>query len=63
MDIGDCHNVRITNCHVNSADDGICLKSHHKEYINDSIYIGDCTVRSSASAIKFGTVSVGGFKM
>ena len=62
MDIGDCHNVRITNCHVNSADDGICLKSHHKGHFNDSMYIADCTVRSSASAIKFGTASVGGFK-
>lgn len=62
MDIGDCHNVRITNCHVYSADDGICLKSHHKGHFNDSIYIADCTVRSSASAIKFGTASVGGFK-
>lgn len=62
MDIGDCKNVRITRCNVNSADDGICLKSHHKGYINDSIYIADCTVRSSASAIKFGTASLGGFK-
>jgi len=62
MDIGDCRNVRITNCFVNSADDGICLKSHYKGHINDSIYIANCTVRSSASAIKFGTASHGGFK-
>lgn len=62
MDIGDCRNVRITNCFVNSADDGICLKSHHKGHANDSIYIANCTVRSSASAIKFGTASHGGFK-
>jgi polygalacturonase len=62
MDIGDCRNVRITNCYVNSADDGICLKSHHKGYFNDSIYIANCTVRSSASALKFGTASHGGFK-
>ena len=62
MDIGDCRNVRITHCHVNSADDGICLKSHHEGHYNDSIHISDCTVRSSASAIKFGTASVGGFK-
>ena len=62
MDIGDCRNVRITNCYVNAADDGICLKSHHTDYVNDSIYIANCTIRSSASAIKFGTASVGGFK-
>ena len=62
IDIQDCHNVRVTNCNVNSADDGICLKSQSAEHNCDSIYIANCTVRSSASAIKFGTVSHGGFK-
>ncbi|MEI7803423.1 MAG: glycosyl hydrolase family 28 protein, partial [Bacteroidota bacterium] len=62
IDIQDCHNVRVTNCNVNSADDGICLKSQSAEHNCDSIYISNCTVRSSASAIKFGTVSHGGFK-
>ncbi len=27
MDITDCHNVRITDCDVNAADDGICLNT------------------------------------
>ena len=62
MDITDCRNVRITNCDVNSADDGICLKSHSPDHCDDSVYIANCTVRSSASAIKFGTASFGGFK-
>jgi polygalacturonase len=62
MDITDCHNVKITNCDVNSADDGICLKSYYPGHFNDSIYIAGCTIRSSASAIKFGTASYGGFK-
>ena len=62
IDISDCRNVQITNCMVNSADDGICLKSHSPAHFNDSIYIANCTVRSSASAIKFGTASWGGFK-
>jgi hypothetical protein len=62
IDISDCKNVRVTNCFVNSADDGICLKSGDKEDWNDSIYIANCTVRSSANAIKFGTGSTGGFK-
>ena len=62
IDIGDCRNVRITDCYINSADDGICLKSHHPDSFNDSIYVANCTVRSSASAIKFGTASHGGFK-
>ncbi len=62
IDISDCKNVSITNCFVNSADDGICLKSHSTGYMCENIYIGNCTVRSSASAIKFGTRSHGGFK-
>jgi polygalacturonase len=62
MDITDCTNVKITNCDVNSADDGICLKSYYPGYFNDKIYIANCTIRSSASAIKFGTASYGGFK-
>ena len=62
FDIVDCRNVRVTNCDVNSADDGICLKSHSPDHINDQVYIANCRVRSSASAIKFGTASHGGFK-
>lgn len=62
IDIIDCKNVSLTNSFINSADDGICLKSEYSHTFNDSIYIANCTVRSSASAIKFGTSSHGGFK-
>lgn len=62
IDITDCKNVSITGCKVNTADDGICLKSYYPGYFNDSIYISNCTIRSSASAIKFGTASHGGFR-
>ena len=62
IDITDCKNVKIINCDVNAADDGICLKSYYPGHFNDSIYIANCTIRSSASAIKFGTASYGGFK-
>jgi polygalacturonase len=62
IDICDSKNARITNCFINSADDGICLKSHYKEDYCDNIYVANCTVRSSASAIKLGTRSHGGFK-
>ena len=62
FDISDCRNVRVTNCMVNSADDGICLKSESKDHWNDSIYIANCSVRSSANGLKFGTSSSGGFK-
>lgn len=62
IDITDCKNVRVENCDIDAADDGICLKSYYPGYCNDAIYIANCTIRSSASAIKFGTASIGGFK-
>lgn len=62
IDLVDCKNARITNCFVNAADDGICLKSEDRNTRCENIYIANCKVRSSASAIKFGTASHGGFK-
>lgn len=66
IDIMDCKNVRITNSYFNSSDDGICLKSYNlardTSVYCDRIYIANCKIRSSASAIKFGTASRGGFK-
>jgi len=61
IDINDCKNVRITGCFVNSADDAICLKST-KGGFNEDVYIADCVLRCSASAVKFGTESRGGFR-
>lgn len=62
IDIVDCRQVRITNCHIDTADDGICLKSHSADFYCEDIYVANCKVRSSASAVKFGTKSLGGFK-
>ncbi len=62
IDIVDCRKARISHCFVNAADDGICLKSHSADRFCDSITVSDCTVRSSASAVKFGTASRGGFR-
>lgn len=62
IDLVDCQKVRMTRCHINASDDGICIKSEDFSLaqINEDIYIADCTVRSSASAIKFGTSLVSG---
>ena len=62
IDISDCKDVHISNCSINSADDGICLKSHNRDACNDRISISNCRIISSASAIKFGTESMGGFR-
>ncbi len=62
IDLTDCKNVKVSNSFINSADDGICLKSSNKNSWCDHITITDCTIRSSASAFKLGTGSAGGFK-
>lgn len=62
IDISDCKNVKVINCFVNAADDGICLKSETPGKYCDNVYVANCTIRSSASAFKMGTASYGGFK-
>jgi Glycosyl hydrolases family 28 len=62
IDIVDCSQVLVAGCFVDAADDGICLKSHDPAAACTDVLIRDCTIRSSANAIKFGTVSRGGFR-
>ena len=62
IDVNGCENVQITNCNVNAADDGICLKSESPGLQNNTIYIANCRIRSSANAVKLGTGSYGSFK-
>jgi polygalacturonase len=62
LDLVDCRNVLIKKCYINSADDGICLKSYSTTKFCENIKIERCTIRSSASAFKMGTASYGGFK-
>lgn len=62
IDLVDCRNVKLTNSFFNADDDGICLKSEDRALRCENIYVDNCTVRSSASAVKFGTASHGGFK-
>ncbi len=62
IDITDSKNVRITNCDIDCADDGICLKSSLRNECCENVYVANCRVRSSASALKLGTASWGGFR-
>lgn len=62
IDIADCHRVTVTGCNINSADDGIVLKSFDPYDGNEEITITDCEIRSSANAVKLGTESFGGFR-
>lgn len=59
IDIADCHNVLVERCDINSADDGIVLKSFNPDGGNENITIRDCDIRSSANALKIGTETFG----
>ena len=62
IDMNDCKHVVVRNCDVNAADDGICLKSDNPESCCEDVLIENCRIASSASAVKFGTASYGGFR-
>jgi polygalacturonase len=62
IDIVDCDSVAITHSYIDSDDDGICLKSHDPNSVCQNVLIRNCTIRSSANGIKFGTASRGGFR-
>ena len=62
LDIVDCDSVTVTNSYIDAADDGVCLKSHDPGKVCQNINVRNCVIRSSASAIKFGTASFGGFR-
>ena len=62
IDLTDCKHVLVDDCKINSADDGVCLKSYHADSECFDIEVARCDIRSSASAVKFGTASWGGFR-
>ncbi|MCM1544541.1 MAG: glycosyl hydrolase family 28 protein, partial [Ruminococcus sp.] len=65
IDPDHCTNVRIANCHVECADDCICLKTSkgNSEYGPcENIVITGCTLISTSAAIKIGTEGVGDFR-
>ncbi len=62
VDIVDCENVTVTNCFIDAADDGVCLKSHDDTKICKNVLIQNNKIRTSANGIKFGTASKGGFE-
>ncbi|MDR3189499.1 MAG: glycoside hydrolase [Prevotellaceae bacterium] len=62
IDIVDCDSVTIKDSFFDAADDAICFKSHDASSICQNVVVDNCTGRSSASGLKFGTASRGGFR-
>lgn len=61
IDIDSSCNVIVSDCQLDTSDDGICLKSEG-EAICANIVVTNCIVATHASALKLGTGSVGGFE-
>ena len=65
IDPDHCTNVRILGCHIECADDCICLKTTkgNSEYGDcENIIIDSCTLVSTSAAIKIGREGVGDFR-
>lgn len=65
IDPDHCRNVRISNCHIESADDCIVFKTTEKNADLgpcENIVVTNCTLTSTSAAIKFGTESVSDFR-
>lgn len=65
IDPDHCQNVRISNCHIETGDDGIVFKNtaQKMEYGNcENITVTNCTIISTSAALKFGTESEAPFK-
>ena len=62
IQISDSRRVRVAHSFVNAADDGICFKSSYAGGVTEDVVVENNTVRSSASALKFGTSSNGIFR-
>lgn len=60
MDIDSCNGVRIANCDIYTGDDSIVLKATTGQPCRN-VAVTNCTLSSTASALKLGTESQGGF--
>ena len=59
IDICDCHDVRVHDCHIDSEDDAICLKSHGPMGLRNIVVENNEMVSRDANGIKLGTATRG----
>jgi len=60
LNIDSCQNVTITDCRVDSDDDGIVMKSLSDRPCRN-VTVANCVISSHCNALKMGTESGGGF--
>jgi polygalacturonase len=65
IDPDHSQNVRIVGCHIQCADDCICLKNtigNDEYHPTRNVIIADCTLTSTSAALKIGTEGVADFE-
>ena len=61
IDVDGCRNVWITDSHISSGDDAVCLKSSHGKPC-ENIFVNHCLISSDTAGFKCGTSSRAGFR-
>ncbi len=66
IDPTGCRNVFISDCHIDTGDDAICLKSENpyggEPQVSKNITITNCVLTCCCNGLKFGTATRGGFE-
>jgi hypothetical protein len=58
IDVDSSEDVDIVGCHIDTADDAVCIKTTLRDTPTSRVRVRDCTLRSRAAAIKIGSESV-----
>lgn len=61
IDPDSSRNVMISDCHIETGDDAICLKSHGGKPVED-VVVTNCVLKSDDSGFKLGTSGDGDFR-
>lgn len=65
IDLDGCRYVRIQNCHIESADDSICIKSR-REWAHygptEHVQVSNCSLVSTSCAFKIGSENCAGIR-
>lgn len=66
IDATGCWNLFISDCHIDTGDDAICLKSENpygsEPRLSRNITITNCVLTCCCNGLKFGTATRGGFE-
>jgi hypothetical protein len=66
IDLTGCQNVFISDCHIDTGDDAICLKSENpygtEARLSRNITITNCVLTCCCNGLKFGTATRGAFE-